>query len=138
LKKWKLFLLLAIIVVLSTTISFLAYEFYSVIEVRTLNISLDIVGGAVIGMSGDTDKLDFGAISNGNTVEKGALVENYRKEPVRIVVVVSGNVSPFIEVSENNFMLEGNGSRRLKLIARPVDAELGHYSGTAFFYFKRT
>lgn len=114
------------------------YSYYSVIDVRTLNISLDVVEGASIGVSGDIDKLDFGTISNGMTVEKAALVENYRKEPIKILVMVRGNVSPFIEVLENNFLLESNESRVVRLIAKPRNAESGHYSGLALFCFKRT
>lgn len=117
--------------------TFMFYTFYSIIDVKSLNISLDVVGGSSVGMSGDTEKLDFGAVPNRGSVEKAALVENYRQEPVRIVIIVKGNVSPLIEVSENNFLLPSNESRSVKLIAKPINAETGHYSGTALFYFKR-
>jgi hypothetical protein len=137
LKRWKLFLLLFTVFTLGATMTFMAYSFYSVIDIRSFNISLDIVEGANLGISGDTDKLDFGAIPNGATVEKAILVENYRKEPVKILIMVIGNVSPFIEVSENNFLIAGNESRSVKLIAKPRDAEIGHHFGQAVFYFNR-
>ncbi len=136
-RNFKLFLLVCAIFILGATITFMAYSIYSVIEIRSLNISLEIVEEANIGLSGDTDKLDFGTLPNTATMEKAARIDNYRKNPVKVLVFVTGNVSPFIEVSENNFILKGNESRAVKLIARPVDAGLGYYSGQAVFYFKR-
>ena len=129
--------MLFVVSLLGITMTFMIYQFYSVIDVRSLNISLDVAKGSGIGMSADIDKLDFGAVPNGGTVEKGTLVENYREEPVKILIIVKGNVSPFIEVSENNFVLASNESKHVKIIARPINAETGYYSGIALFYFKR-
>jgi hypothetical protein len=70
-------------------------------------------------------QLAFGRIPAGSDVKKSIMLNNDVEGPIKIRITSDGNISPYITVSNNNFVLEGN--REIEVTFKP--AVEGSFSG---------
>jgi len=80
-------------------------------------------GGNVYGIAAE-EKLNFGRIPAGNDIRK-MLNLNNDDDPVKIRVFAEGDIAPFILVSNNNFILEGE--QEIEITFKSADT--GNFSG---------
>jgi hypothetical protein len=125
--------LVAIIIIISSLMCIVYYD-YLVLDYKEIYAEVEVATN--IGMSADTDALWFGKIMpNGKSTKK--LYVSY-PETVKVNIKVDGNISDFIIINKNNFILQENTTELLEFKAiAPEDAEYGKYNGTVQFYFLR-
>jgi hypothetical protein len=78
--------------------------------------------------------LIFGMTKPGGHSEKDIQLENNYNHDVRFKIYTEGNISDFLIVSENNFILKPGESKTLTFTVNiPGSAAFGTYSGKVFF-----
>ena len=137
LKKNKLLLILLIVSFLLVIGSIVFYNL-SFIEVKLLGIDFEVVEGPKIGFNTDSDALHFGKISRGGTSRRSVIISNNYEFPVFASIKISGNVSPYAYVSENNFILN-SGEEKVVLyyVAPKEDTPFGKYLGETRVMFTK-
>ena len=97
---------------------------------QTTDYRMRLLVGDKPGMDADSDLITFGRLP-----PKGAAVRNINLKnnggQKEAEVMATGNISGWITVSENEFVLERGERKTLKVITRvPSNAEYGKYTGT--------
>jgi len=130
------FISILILVVLLTVILTIGIYQYIVIdykEVKTgIIVNADLRAG--FGIMKGNDFLYFGSMYRGGMVEqKVDLKSDYR---AWVKIKIEGNISDFVSVSENNFILEPYQQKEITFTASiPETAIPGNYTGDIRFYF---
>ncbi len=78
-----------------------------------------------LGMAID-EKFNFGRSPTGSTVRKILVLNNEEPAPVKVKITSEGNISPFIEVSRNDFLLDGSAEIEVAFHA----SDVGSFDGT--------
>jgi len=120
-----LFVCLVVVIllaVLSTGVTSLEYRFKMHADV--LNFSENNI--TKLGVSVDSDKLEFGIVPIGGNVTKVVEIESSSKNPAKAIITIDGNITPYIETEREVYM---EGGERLKLYVKFVGSEEGNYTG---------
>lgn len=72
------------------------------------------------------DRLDFGRMPAGSDVRKTLTLNNDESWPVKITITPTGNISRYVSVSRNDFMLDG--AENIEVVFRSADT--GNFTGT--------
>ena len=92
----------------------------------------------VLGFAVNNTTLEFGTIPPGAWGTKIITISYNEPSPEFVRIVVTGNISQWTSVSDNNFILQGSGEKPLGVrIYMPKDAEIGEYTGTLSIYYKK-
>ena len=131
-KRNKIVLIFIVLIFIS---SIMIYN----IPISKRTISSRFVVGDKMGFDLDPGKLNFGQIVPGYSASREISIENGFKKNILINIKSSGEISDYIIVSENNFVLQPNESKNITFSAF-VDKELdfGEYSGKITILSKRT
>lgn len=106
-------------------------------EVREYEIYLTV--GSYVGFNVNSSALFFGTITAGGTGSREIIVNNHGALPRKVQVETSGNLSDWVKVSDNNFVLQGYENKSLEVNATvPEDAEFGNYTGILKLIFKKS
>ena len=112
----------------------IVYPYFTYYEVRETEMTLEVANK--LGLNTDTDQLNFGVNFAGN--ENKRFMEISFPKKTRVLIKLRGDLAFWVVVSENNFLLEPDQTKRLTFTAFiPKDAQEGVYNGKAIFYFKR-
>jgi hypothetical protein len=87
-----------------------------------------------IGVSIDPFNLNYGILPLGSNNTKMLVINNYEKGPVKVSLYVSGNISPFITFSENNFILDKTSK---EVWIKMAGASEGNFTGTLYASIKK-
>lgn len=87
-----------------------------------------------IGISSDTDVIDFGQIYENMSSRKYINVTG-NKYDYKVKVYVSGNISEFVNIEKNNFILEKNQATAIPILFS--GNKPGNYNGEVKVVFKR-
>jgi len=136
-KAGKLILILAAVVTLSvvTTSALYALGISSVKEIR--KIPMDIEVGDSAGFTLDSDSLHFGRTVPGGAVSRTMNIFHEYGYPLLVEIEAGGQLSDWLKVSDNNFILESGEKKKLEFaINIPRDAEFGAYTGSVSIILK--
>jgi len=79
-----------------------------------------------VGLSVDKDKLDFGLIPQGLSVNKVVEFKNNDYGPAKVLVATYGNIKPFVN-TEKSFVIAAGDNRSLNIVMNA--SVIGQYSG---------
>lgn len=129
LKKNKKILMLTCISILTISVTVLFLNNFFTPD-QTIDYKMSLIVGKTPGINADTDMIAFGRLPpTGSALRKIDLGNKGSSKKVEIKA--SGNLSDWTTVSENNFVLEKNENKTIKIIAKvPSEAEHGNYFGT--------
>ncbi|UZE93954.1 MAG: hypothetical protein IB618_00030 [Candidatus Pacearchaeota archaeon] len=135
--RWgRLFLMLIIIAMVVTAITQFLYYYlnyqYGVRQRQVYEMKLKVAD--YVGFSVDPDILNFGVVMPSGGSKRS--VELSADEPTKVKVILKGDLAPWVMVSENNFVFEGDKSIEFTAVV-PEDVEEGEYTGTAIILFKK-
>ncbi|MBN2368754.1 hypothetical protein JXC34_07060 [Candidatus Woesearchaeota archaeon] len=92
-----------------------------------------------VGINTDTDALWFGRAGPGSLSERRVNLTNEYDFPVTANVLLFGNISEFVSVSDNNFVLQPGGKKTLTyFLQTSFDTPPGDYSGHTRIVIKRS
>lgn len=138
-KTKKLIALIILFIIIGIASTFLFYFYIVIDDIRVIPMYLE-VSPTSYGMNADTDALWFGklVIANGASASRIMKVGNYKSHSTFVIVDFSGELGPWVEVNETNFVLEPNQEKELKFtVFPPLDTQPGNYTGKAKIVMKR-
>ncbi|MFP4424311.1 MAG: hypothetical protein ACLFP2_03690 [Candidatus Woesearchaeota archaeon] len=122
-----------ILVILAT---YFGYTHFYQADVQTLDIHVHV--SDYIGMHTGTDALWFGTVSPGSSGKRYLNITNPKAYPVTVDFSVEGDVAGWMKVSENDFMLEPQETKKLSVFVKvPETVSYGNYTGTLHVSFRR-
>lgn len=130
-----LFLLIAAVVLSA----FFAYFFYNYFIVENI-IYLDMAAkvGDHFGLNADADAIRFGMVIPGTSGERSVLISNNAAYPLSVIILKSGDIAGWVDISENNFILKKNESRQIIFwLNAPKNSDFGNYTGKVQIIFKK-
>lgn len=135
-KTTKFFLLLAVAVITSIFLTYIVYNYVIIEKAYTLDMELKI--GDHFGLNADADAIKFGMLMPGTSSERSIIVNNNANYPLRVVILKYGDIADWVEISENNFVLEKKEGRYVIFEAfAPKNTNFGNYTGKVRIGFKR-
>lgn len=95
--------------------------------------------GDVAGFDTNTSVISFGIIpKGGGSGQRPVILRNIGGKPLKVYIKNIGEMSEWVSVSEDNFILEATEEKELIFTAMPsTDAEKGAYNGKVYFIFVR-
>lgn len=128
------FLVLAIIAAIAGTLAF--QRFYLIKDTHTL--AMDLMVGEKVGFNLNNDSIHFGTTYKGGGSRRSIVVENTYSIPLKVSIELYGNISGFVSVSENDFVLLPGAREPVTFFAQtPPEVGYGNYTGTAKLGFYR-
>jgi hypothetical protein len=92
----------------------------------------------VIGINVENSSLNFGRTYPGSLVYRKVNLTNNFDFPITVSILNAGEISDFVYVSENNFLLAPDELRQVTYYVNvPMDAEYRNFTGKSRVIFKR-
>ena len=83
-----------------------------------------------VGISLSTKEITFGVIMPGGSSNVDIFLDNQYNKGLRVLLMPEGNIAKFVKFSNNNFILEKNETKKIKVNAfAPKNTEFGNYTG---------
>lgn len=135
-KRNKLFALLAFTAALLIVITAFIYQSYNVKYVLEQEIIMEV--GIPSAFNVETDRINFGRVKPDSFATRFLNISHHDAYPLEVVVIAKGDISPYLSVSENFFILEPGQFKELKIRAMPKnDTVFGVYTGTLQVIFRK-
>ena len=135
-KILKFFLLLIFAVIISTFSINIFYNSYVIENIVTLDMIVKV--NDHFGLNADGDALKFGMIMPGTSSQRAITVNNSATYPLKVLISKSGYIADWVKISENNFILDGDGNRTVIFeVSAPRNANYGNYTGKVNIVFKK-
>jgi len=136
-KLYQLIWIVLCAVILSVSGTTLAYSYYKIKYVRT--IQMDMTAQNLIGINADDDAFHFGAAFRGSCSKRSLTLKHENEYPLRAVISISGEMKDWTSISENNFVINKGEEKEINLTAcMPIDAILDKkYTGITRIVLKR-
>lgn len=137
-KTKNLMALIGLFILIGAALTYSLYFLFVVDSIRTFTMDVEVAEGS--GISGDTDTLDFGKVNPQATAYAVKFMEigNPSDHPSIVSIKLSGNMGPWTEVMENNFVLEPDEKKKVEFhLDVPEGAEYGYYTGQIKVIHKR-
>ncbi|MCX6706858.1 MAG: hypothetical protein NT001_01815 [Candidatus Woesearchaeota archaeon] len=133
----KALILLAIAIIIGSTVSMMFYSFYYINSIVTYDMS--VVVGNHIGFDTDTDLLAFGMIMPGSSSSTRFInLDNYNDYPLMVEMKKTGEIAGWVTLSKENFIMDPHSNITLSTsAAAPPNAQLGNHTGKIRAVFKR-
>lgn len=127
---------IGIIVIL--LVPLLVYAYSSFITLHIKEIEMKIKVDDVIGINVENTSLNFGRTYPGSLVFRKINLTNNYNFPIKISILNTGDISQFVYVSENDFLLRPKELRQVTYyVDVPKDAEYRNFTGISKVIFKR-
>jgi len=134
--SWKILIIIASLSAVATLSAFWYLRFMPVYKVEDLGIDVYVYNKG--GFNLDTDAIHFGIVPPGGSGERSMVI---RANELRTIIRMEtyGDISGWVSVSENNFVLEPYENRTVLVrVAVPEDAKSPDYKkGTMRVIFSR-
>lgn len=136
-KPIKFLLLILLTIVISFSLTLFLYTYYIIEDIQQLDMKMKI--GDVAGFDTNTSVISFGIIpKGGGSGQRPVILRNIGGKPLKVYIKNIGEMSEWVSVSEDNFILEATEEKELIFTAMPsTDAEKGAYKGKVYFIFVR-
>jgi hypothetical protein len=90
----------------------------------------------VFGVEANWTALRFGIIPPGNIASKEITLDNKYGHDVRARIFVTGNITDFVAISANDFVLKAGESKIINFVAFiPKETKYGTYEGKVYIIF---
>ena len=130
----KLLIVLIAVGLIGFVTTFYFRPFYETYEIREIEMRLEVA--KKLGFNTNTDMLNFGANSPGNTAKRFMDI-SFPKE-TQVIIEFEGDLAKWVSANNNSFILEPNKEKHIEFLANiPKNADNGNYTGKVKFYFKR-
>lgn len=112
---------------------------FSIKEVQEVYMDLEIAGNYKdIGFNPAGDALHFGLVPLLGRSNRNFTISHEYAYPIKVSIRSVGNITPFLIISDNDFILEPNIFKKLRAtVIIPKDSEAGNYDGTLKIIFKK-
>lgn len=97
------------------------------VEITRYPAKLSVMQTEKIGISTETFLLDFGILPKNLSARKSIELSNKDERIAKINLKVYGNITPFIEITPNNFILKENESKSVAIKAKALN--VGNFTG---------
>lgn len=112
-------------------------DYANILEKKEIYSSLIIGNGVGIALNGSS--LIFGMTSPGSTSNKYVNFTNEYTEDVKVSIYVNGNISDFVSVNNNNFVLKPGEATNLVFSAHGLpNVNYGKYEGKVVIVIRKT
>jgi hypothetical protein len=114
------FIILCVVIVIS--IPLFSYIFLinsNVLEIRELDTDVTVHNS--IGFNLDSDALHFGIVPPGGVGNRNITITNNFNQDCIVNIKFQGEMSDWLDVSENNFELKQNEKKDLKFVIKPPE-----------------
>jgi len=137
-KLSKFILIIAVVFfVLIGATSFFYYYLHRP-EIITVSMDLTVEDTNIIGMNADADALHFGTVPRRGTSTRRMDIVNNQNYPLFVNISIEGDFTDWINVSDNNFILQPEESSRIIFKTKvPEDAPFRIYNGTVYITLRR-
>jgi len=133
----QLLILIALIIILTVSMTTLYYSYFKVVKVERAEYSFWVQSH--VGLVGDKDAVKFGGVTPGGVGKRYLSFRNTFEFPVKIKIQVNGDDSEWISALDNDFVLQPAESREISLIVSvPVFATYGNRTGVVIAHYIRT
>ena len=120
-----LILLVVLATVLGTTIAYVAYVRWHVLDVRTTAVEFEVTAGQNIGFNADTDKIYFGTVATGGGGKRELLLTS--RVPADAYIVPGPELNGWVLPAENPVHLAPDVLTKVEVVlAVPPDATPGN------------
>ncbi|MBU1202257.1 MAG: hypothetical protein KJ583_00990 [Nanoarchaeota archaeon] len=138
-KKKSLILLLVIILLFTIGITSFIYSSYKVFDVKTLMVDVTVrEENKTLGFNVDTDAIHFGELPRNTGGGRTIHINNTYGKEAFIVIKMRGEMSEWITITPNNFVLEPDERRDITFkIEIPKNASIGNHTGFVNIQFLR-
>ena len=91
-----------------------------------------------VGLNINSSAIYFGKVTKGTTAERRVNFTNNYKFPVKVEINTGGNISEFVSVSENQFIIYPGEEKNIIYYAKPhEDTPMVTYTGITRVVYKR-
>jgi hypothetical protein len=126
----KTFFISLFVVIFSLLFSYLIINHLMVFAIHETRMDIKVINESIAGVNVDTDAIHFGKVQKGAESMRVLTFINNDNKPHLIIIKSFGNISSFVSVSENNFVLQPHALKNITVVARPpIDAKEGYYEG---------
>lgn len=130
----KTIMIIAIILML-LSLGLMGYNLY-VVDVKVLDISFKV--DDVIGINVSNKSLNFGRSPPETAMKRYINLSNNYNFPIEINIKMSGEISEYVSVSDNNFEIIPGDKKEVTFLLRiPKDIEYRYFTGKSRVIFKR-
>ncbi|MFH1248581.1 MAG: hypothetical protein V1660_00320 [archaeon] len=132
----NLIILLVIAVLFSVGVVQIAYFFYKVRDIQTIETRVEV--GDKIGFALGKKGLDFGIVTREGSVIREIVLVNQDEQQVTARVFFKGDIAKFMDASTKNFVMSGNETKKVSFsVVIPQNVEYGNYTGKIVIIFER-
>ncbi len=118
------------VVIIAVSFVYLWFENFVIFSTEEVDMHIKVVGGKMIGINTDTDAIYFGKVRKGGLATRKIIIDNNDDRPHMIQIKTFGDLSKWVYVSENNFILDPSESKNVSVSCEvPTDVEIGNYTG---------
>ena len=122
----------------SSVLTYVVYFNYIIYDVAEFRMDATVVEKNRMGFNVENDSVHFGSVPLGATGKRTLMVDNPAGEPLTMDIKTYGNISGWVSVSANGFLLEPGEVREIQIICDvPDGAEKGYYSGSLQIVYMR-
>jgi len=122
-----LFIVVIIVLATQTNTNLVKYKLKAnVTELRINNSKL------LLGISNDPTEFNFGIVPENITVKKILNLKNNENFDSLIEIHIDGNISDYIKVEEENFLLKGKENKQIDITFNAT--KIGYYTGEVEVY----
>ena len=112
--------------------------YYDSTYVHMEKIYMQIGVAEKVGINVDSDAIYFGKVYPGGGSYRKIKITNNFEIPLQAEIKLEGNITPFVSVSQNNFIIEPGQSEDMTFYAKTKTNSLyGNYTGNATVYYTR-
>jgi hypothetical protein len=123
-------LVVVILVLIAVSFVYIWFNNFAVFLTEEVDMYATVVEGRMIGVNTDTDAIYFGKVRKGGLSTRKIIIDNNDEKPHLIQIKTFGDLSKWVYVSDNNFVLDPSGSKNVSVSCDvPKDAEVGNYTG---------
>jgi len=128
-KKNKIWYYIIAIILIAILI-FLILDFLNNIYLDKKEIYASFTASDKMGFDLNSTALTFGFLNPGNSASREILLENRFEKELNVKIIVKGDISKFLKVSEENFKLMPQESKKIGFnVYAPKDILLKKYEG---------
>lgn len=115
----------------SSILTLVWYRTSVIYDLVELPMDATVVEKNRMGFNVENDSIHFGKLPLGSIGTRSITIGNSEDERMVINIKTYGNISQWVRVTNNGFVLEPGESYDLRVLCEiPEDAKLGYYSGT--------
>ena len=135
-KKINFFLLIIIVVLISTFMTLFLIERGRIVQVNRWDMDVTVRADAVMGFNIDNDALHFGSIGRGSGSRREITINDI-KQDVIITTIKKGEIATWVNAPNGFIMRKGEERNIFVSLGVPLYAKPGNYTGEILFILKK-